>query len=48
MSNKRGEYKIKKEHIIKLDKLYNKIILEKEKEKKDVNNESIDKCWSNC
>jgi hypothetical protein len=40
----RGEYKIKDKHIIKLSKLYEEVKVEKEKEKKEVKDESNNKC----
>jgi hypothetical protein len=42
----RGEYKIKDSQIIKLNKLYEKTIKEKE-EKKEVKDEPNNKCRSN-
>jgi len=41
----RGEYKIKDSQIIKLNKLYEKTIKEKE-EKKEVKDEPNNKCWN--
>ncbi len=38
--DKRGEYKIKEKHIIKLTKLYEEVKIEKEKEKKDSKDDS--------
>lgn len=35
MDNKRGDYKIKEKHIIKLTKLYEEVKTEKEKDKKE-------------
>jgi hypothetical protein len=40
----RGEYKIKDKHIIKLYKLYEEVKVEKDKEKKEVKDESNNKC----
>ena len=35
LMDKRGEYKIKEKHIIKLTKLYEEVKVEKEKDKKE-------------
>lgn len=40
--DKRGEYKIKETHIVKLSKLYEEV--KKEKEKKELKDEPNNKC----
>jgi len=42
--DKRGDYKIKEKHIIKLTKLYEEV--KTKEEKKEAKDESNNKCWN--